>query len=144
MTSNALTEGTASTISTAKAFETATEAILRLEKANTQYAQLILAFDGRIKALDTLLQTKLTVQAVQARAIANAVREKAQAMCQEAGADYKTAGHFARNAVWKDFKAYFCVVSHYDLPQAKYAAAMDYIACWASFAIKRRLRQQGN
>lgn len=105
-------------------------------------AELVFVMDGWIKAMESLLQQRVTVTSAQAGQIAAAVRDRASQICSKNALPYDKCGRIFRDAIWRAFKSQYTVASHYDLPAVYADHALSFIEGWTSFALIRRARER--
>ncbi len=113
-----------------------------LRQCVTEFARLIVAFKGQMDAIQRDLQSKVTVSAAQARAIQEAVKGRAAAVCEAKGLSYTVCGKALREAIWRDFYAEYAIGSRYDLPAYRFKSALQFVADWNSITVVRRLRDK--
>ena len=112
-----------------------------IQKQFKALGQAILTLEESNRKLQVLLEERLTVTSVQAKALQKAVAERARVFCSTNGIDYKAQGGKVRAAITKQVKQDFGVADFGDIPAGKYAAALEMIGEWTSFGLIRRLKK---
>ena len=126
----------------ARIVETGAVSAAELRSCVTEFARLIVAFKGQMDAMQRDIQSKVTISAAQARALQEAVRGRALALCEAKGLSYTSCGKALREAIWREFYAEFAIGSRYDLPAYRFKSALQFINDWNSLAVVRRLRDK--
>lgn len=113
-----------------------------MKRLLSQMAQIVITFDQRVKSLETLLAQRVTVSAVQAKALSVAVQAQARALCDKHGFSYKDDGAAFRRAILRDLKTQYGVTDIHDIPAAYFDLSMQFVQRWSSFALVKKLREK--
>lgn len=113
-----------------------------MQRMLAQMAQIVVSFDQRIKALESLLAQRVTVTSVQAKALNTAIQAQARALCDKHGFSYQADGAAFRRAILRDLKAQYGVADLHDIPAAYFDLAMQFVGRWSSFALVRKIREK--
>lgn len=113
-----------------------------MKRLLSQMAQIVITFDQRVKNLETLLSQRVTVSAVQAKALTAAVQAQARALCEKHGFSYKDDGTAFRRAILRDLKTQYGVTDIHDIPAAYFDLSMQFVQRWSSFALVKKLREK--
>lgn len=107
-----------------------------------QLAQLMVAFKGQLDDMRKDLMYRVTVTNAQARSLREAVQARATALCGKNGLPYTACGRAVREAIRRELYREFAVSSFHDLPAFQYESAADFILCWNSLSLIRKLRER--
>lgn len=113
-----------------------------LRQCVTQFANLLVAMQAQMNAMQRDLQSKVTISTAQAKAIQDAVKGRSEAICSAKGLSYKRSGKALRAAIYRDFCKEFAVASRHDLPANKFRSAVEFVEEWSSLSLVRRLREK--
>lgn len=113
---------------------------IQLTKMVDKLAIMLVQMDARQRALETIIQQRVTITAAQAKALTGMVGQRAHAMCDKYHLPYTACGASIRAAIWREIKTRNVITSVYDMPAVLYAAACDSVNAWDSFSLVRALR----
>ena len=113
-----------------------------LRQCVTQFANLLVAMQAQMNAMQRDLQSKVTISTAQAKAIQDAVKGHSEAICSAKGLSYERSGKALRAAIYRDFCKEFAVASRHDLPANKFRSAVEFVEEWSSLSLVRRLREK--
>mgnify|MGYP004493587853 CR=1 FL=1 len=113
-----------------------------LRQCVTQFANLLVAMQAQMNAMQRDLQSKVTISTAQAKAIQDAVKGRSTAICSAKGLSYERSGKALRAAIYRDFCKEFAVASRHDLPANKFRSAVEFVEEWSSLSLVRRLREK--
>lgn len=117
-----------------------TKTAAQLAQMVDKLAMMLAQMDARQRALESLMQQRVTITAAQAKALTGMVTARAQALCDKYRLPYKLCGSSIRAAIWREIKTSNVVTSAYDLPAVMFGAVCDSVAIWDSFTLVRSLR----
>lgn len=84
-----------------------------LRQCVTQFANLLVAMQAQMNAMQRDLQSKVTISTAQAKAIQDAVKGRSEAICSAKGLSYERSGKALRAAIYRDFCKEFAVASRH-------------------------------
>ena len=113
-----------------------------LRQCVTQFANLLVAMQAQMNAMQRDLQSKVTISTAQAKAIQDAVKGRSEVICSAKGLSYERSGKALRAAIYRDFCKEFAVASRHDLPANKFRSAVEFVEEWSSLSLVRRLREK--
>lgn len=105
-------------------------------------AETVILLEGRTRAMEELMQQRVTITSGQAQQIVVAVRNRAMQICDKNALPYDVVGRNFRAAIWSAVKAEYAVASRHDLPAQYYRNALAFIEGWTSFALICRMRER--
>lgn len=114
----------------------------RLEQCVSEFARLLVAMKAQMDQLQKDLQSKVTISSSQARAIQEAVKDRATELCESKGLSYAACGKAVREAIWRELYREFSIGSRYDLQANRFQSSIDFVAGWNSFSIIRKIREK--
>jgi hypothetical protein len=114
--------------------------LARMEQIIEQAASLVILLEGRLRDAEAALNQRVTVSGREAQSLTRAVQSRARVICEDAGADYHRAGETVRKAIYRAIREEYGIETLYDMPQIKYAEALDSIRRFKSFALLKRIR----
>lgn len=112
----------------------------QLEKTVAQLANIVVALSKNMQAMEAVLKARVTITAMQARALKAAVIDRARDICEAQGFPYDKVGRTIRNAILRDFRESYGVKDVHDLPAIYYDAALVMVTEWSSFSLVRQIR----
>lgn len=112
----------------------------QLSQMVDKLAIMLVQMDARQRALETIIQQRVTITAAQAKALTGMVTARAHAICDKYHLPYQQCGASIRAAMWREIKTRNVITSAYDLPAGLYSAVCDSVAVWDSFSLVRALR----
>lgn len=114
----------------------------RLVQQITALGKMMLALEEQNRQMQKLLEARLTINTVQARALHRQISRRAVALCEENGIPYVTFGRRFRDAIQRGARHEFSVSEIGDLPAHQYVAAWEYVKDWESYRLARELRDK--
>jgi hypothetical protein len=107
-----------------------------------QMELLVGIMSARLKALETVMKSRVTITYAQSRCLMRAATRQADAICGRYGLPVQQGGKALRAALWRDFNREYGIYNRADLPAAYYEQATAFIGEWTSYAAIRRIRER--
>ena len=114
----------------------------RLAQQIATLGKMMLALEEQNRRMQQMLEARLTINTVQARALHRQISMRAAALCDVNGLLYATYGRRFRDAIQRAVKHEFSVSEIGDLPARQLDAAWEFVCEWESYRLARELRDR--